>query len=193
MNRLPIKALALAVGFAFGASALAQGMTKEDYQAGRQRIETDYKSAKANCASLSGNPNDICLAQARGGEKVAVAELDAGFKPTPTTRYKARVAKAEADYAVAKERCDEMAGNTKDVCVKESKAAQTTAVADAKAQMKTSEATDTANEKATDARKSAAEDKLEAQYAVAKEKCDVYAGGAKDVCLDRAKVRFGKS
>ena len=193
MKNLTITAIALAVGFAFSGGAIAQGMSKDDYQAGKQRVASDYKSAKANCDSLSANQNDICMAQAKGSERIAMAELDASFKPTTTTRYKARVARADADYAVAKERCDEMAGNTKDVCVKESKAAQTTAVADAKAQMKSSDAVDKANEKSTDARKSASEDKLEAQYAVAKEKCDVYAGGAKDVCLDRAKVRFGKS
>jgi hypothetical protein len=42
------------------------------------------------------------------------------------------VAKAEADYRVAKERCDDQAGNVKDVCLEEAKAAEAAAKADAK-------------------------------------------------------------
>lgn len=40
-----------------------------------------------------------------------------------------RVAMADANYAVAKEKCDDFAGNVKDVCVKESMAAAVTAKA----------------------------------------------------------------
>ena len=134
---------------------------------------------------------------------ISTADLDASYKPTAKTRYQARVAKAEANHAVARERCDDMAGNAKDVCVKEAKAVETGAKADAKAQMKTSDANVTAHEKsadaygkadnqAADARKEAAQDKLAAQYEVAKQQCDMYAGAAKDVCLDRAKTRVGK-
>ena len=204
MNKVHINVIALAVSLAFSAGAMAQSMSKGDYQAGKGRIAAEYKSAKAACDSLSGNTSDICVAEAKGTEKVAIADLEAGYKPSAKTRYQARAAKAEADLAVAKERCDDMAGNAKDVCVKEANAAATTAKADAKAQMKTSEANavasdktadarSEANEKAAGARKDASAEKLDAQYGVAKEKCDEYAGGAKDYCLQRAKARFGAS
>lgn len=203
MHKLNINVITLAVSLAFSAGAMAQGLSKSDYDAGKNKIAAEYKSAKAGCASLSGNPNDICVAEARGREKIATADLDASYKPTAKTRYQARVAKAEANHAVARERCDDMAGNAKDVCVKEAKAVETGAKADAKAQMKTSDANVTAHEKsadaygkadnqAADARKEAAQDKLAAQYEVAKQQCDMYAGAAKDVCLDRAKTRVGK-
>jgi hypothetical protein len=204
MNKLNISVIALALGFAFSAGSMAEGISKDNYKAGKDKIAAEYKSAKAGCASLSGNPNDICVAEAKGNEKVAKAELEASYKPTQKTRYQVRIAKAEADYAVAKERCDDVAGNAKDVCVKQAKATETTAKADAKAHMKTSDANATANEKSAEARsqannqaaaarKDAAADKLDAQYAVAKEKCDTYADGAKDRCLEQAKARFGKS
>lgn len=204
MKNFNANAIALALGFAFSVGAFAEGMSKDDYKAAKVSISAAYDSAKAECASLSGNPNDICLAEAKGKEKVARAELEARYKPSRTTHYQARVTKAEADYAVAQERCDDMAGNAKDVCVKEAKAAETSAKADAKVQVKIGDANDTANEKSAEARsdannqaagarKDAAAEKLDAQYRVAKEKCDLYAGGAKDLCLDRAKERFGKS
>ena len=199
-----INLIAISVSLAFSAGAMAQGMSQRDYQATKGRIAAEYKSGKAACASLSGNKNDICLAEATGTEKVALADLEAGYRPTAQTRYQASVAKAEADLAVAKERCDDMAGNAKDVCVKEAKAAATAGKADAKARMKTSEANTTASEKTADARsdaneqaavarKEASAQKLDAEYSVAKEKCDEYAGGAKDYCLQRAKARFGTS
>jgi hypothetical protein len=203
MNKLNISTIALAITLAFSTAAMAEGMTKDAYKADKERISAEYKTAKAACKSLSGNAGDICKAEAKGKEKVAEAELEASYKPTSDHRYQARIAKAEADYAVASEKCDDLAGNAKDVCVKEAKAAQTTAKADAKAQMKTSDANATANEKTADARsdaskkgmdarKDAAEDKSDAQYSVAKEKCDTYSGIAKDSCLNQAKARFSK-
>ena len=129
MNKLNIKAIALAVSLGFSAGAMAQTMSKTDYTASQNKISSDYKAAKAACASLSANAKDICVAEAKGGQKVANAELEASYKPTTKTRYQARVAKAEADYGVANEKCDDLAGNAKDVCVKEAKAAQTTAKA----------------------------------------------------------------
>jgi len=50
---------------------------------------------------LSGNTKDICIAEAKGKEKVAKAELEARNEPTAKNRYDALIAKAEADYAVA--------------------------------------------------------------------------------------------
>jgi hypothetical protein len=203
MNKLNISMIAMAISLAFSTGAIAQNMSKDDYKAGKDKIAAEYKSAKAACDSLSGNPKDICVADAKGKEKVAKAELEAGYKPSNKATYEVSVAKAEADYAVAKERCDDLAGNAKDVCVKEAKAAETTAKANAKAQMKTAEANVTAKEKttearsdaskkATDARKDATADKRDAEYAVAKEKCDTFSGDAKDQCLNQAKARFGK-
>ena len=204
MNKLDIKAVALALSLAFSAGAMAQALSKADYDVRKDNISAEYKSAKAVCASLSGSANDICIAEADGNEKTARAELEAGYKPTTKTQYQARLAKAEAGYAVAKEKCNELAGNAKDVCVKEAKARETIAKADAKVQLKTSNANLKANGKsadarsdasdqASDARREAAQDKLDAQYGVAKEKCDAYAGAAKDHCLNQAKVNFNKS
>jgi hypothetical protein len=197
------KVIVLAIGIAFSAGAMAQRMSNTDYKAAKTKAGAEYKTDKAACASFSGNAKDICVAEAKGKEKVAKADLEAAYTPTRKTQYKARVAKAEADYAVAREKCDDKAGNLKDVCVKEAKAAETAAKADATAKMKTSDANAVAREKSADARdkassqsadarKDAATEKLDADYSVAKEKCGAFAGGAKDECLNQAKAKFGK-
>ena len=192
MKTLNIKAIAIALSLACSAGAMAQGLSKADYQAGKDRIAVEYKTARGACNSFSGNANDICAAEAKGQQNVALAELEASYKPSAKAKYKVRVATAEADYAAAKEKCDDLAGNPKDVCVKQAKATQIAAKADAKAQLKTTAANSTASEKGADARKDARADKTDADYAVAKEKCEVLAGAAKDQCLGDAKARYGK-
>jgi len=91
------------------------------------------------------------------------------------------VAKAESTYAVARERCDDKAGNMKDVCVKEAKAVETKALADARMGKQIGEAA-----------KEASDDKRNADYSVAAQKCDALAGDAKTDCNAAAKARFGK-
>jgi hypothetical protein len=92
------------------------------------------------------------------------------------------VAKAESTYAVAKERCDDLTGNPKAVCVKEAKAVEVKALADAKMGKEIGEA-----------RKDAAVDKRDADYKVAIEKCDAMAGDAKSSCVANAKTTYGKT
>lgn len=182
----------LAMGLASSACVLAQGLPKAEYKAGQQVVADDYQAAKVKCDAMSGNAKDICVVDAKAGRKVAKANLEANYQPTEKNHYKARLAKAEGDYDMAKERCSEKAGNAKDVCVKEAKALEVTAKADAKAQTKTQEANTKAKEVTQDARKDASEDKTTAAFALAKEKCDALAGVAKDKCVSDAKVKFGK-
>ncbi len=168
-------------------------MTKADHSAQKDVIAADYKVGKAACKSLADNAKDICMAAAKGKEKVAYAELEQAYKPSVDARYKVRIARAESDYGVAREKCDDQAGNLKDVCVKEAKAAQTSAKADAKAQMKVVDARNTATDKTVAARSDAVVEKTNANYSVAIEKCSAFAGEAKDKCISDAKAAFGKS
>lgn len=205
MKRSTTTALAAALGLAFGTAALAGAtMSKPEHSAAKGSITAGYKSDKAGCDPLAGNGKDICMAEARGREKVALAELQATYEPSEKARYEVRIAKAEAANAVAKEKCDERTGNAKDVCRKEAASAHTAAKADAKAQMKTAEANNAAaitsgqagakaDKQIAEVRKDAAVDKRDAEYAVAKEKCDAFAGDPKDLCLKNAKARYGKS
>jgi len=162
--------------------AHAASMSKADYTAAKTRISAEYKSDKAAYASLAGNAKDICVEEAKAKEKVARAELEYGFTGKAGDRTKVAVAKAESTCAVAKEKCDDQAGNAKDVCVKEAKAVETKALADAKIGKEIGEA-----------KKDAAADKRDADYNVAVEKCDALAGDAKNSCIAAAKAKFGKN
>lgn len=188
MKKLHLTAIAAAVTLVFSTGAFAETMSKEAYKAAEDQIEATYKAEKAACDSLSGNAEDICVAQAKGKEKTAKADLEAQYDPTEKNRYEARIVKAETDYEVAKQKCDDKGGNEKDVCLKEAKAAETKAKADAEVAKESSKG----QEERVEAKKEAAEQTREADYKVAKEKCDALAGDAKDLCVKEAEARFGQ-
>jgi hypothetical protein len=195
MSKLLISLLA-AAGIAFAGAANAAGssaMSRDTYKADKDKIEAQYKSDKAQCDSMSGNAKDVCKAEAKGKEKVAKADLEAEYKNSDKARYDARMAKADADYDVAKEKCDDLKGNDKDVCVKQAKATHTKAKADAKVAKVDNKTAANASEKRAEARQDAREDTRDAQYKVAKEKCDAMSGAAKDQCIKDAKAHYGKT
>ena len=98
MNKYSLTAAVFVLGTAFSAGASAEGMSKSDYKASKDKISAEYKVAKEKCDSLSGNAKDICVAEAKGKEDVARAELEAAYEPSAKNQYKARAAQAEADY-----------------------------------------------------------------------------------------------
>lgn len=184
LNLKPLRFSLLAVALCCAGAAQAQTaatMSGTEYGAAKDRIQADYKADRAACDKLNANAKDICVAEAKGKEKVAEAELKYQRSGKADDANKVQMVKADAAYDVAKERCDDMKGNDKDVCVKEAKANEAKAKADAKAAKKTGEA-----------RHDAVEDKRDADYKVAAEKCDSMAGAAKDNCMQAAKARFGK-
>ncbi len=189
--KLKTASLAVAIALGVSASAYAGLLSKDEIKRENDRISADFKVHKQACDSRSGNAKDICMAEAKGTEKVAKAEMDARDKGTAKARQEALIARADASYDVAKERCDDFAGNTKDVCLKDAKAVLAKATADAKLERKTTDAKSSANEKISDAQMQANNTKREADYKAARERCDSLAGAAKDTCVNEAKSRFG--
>src|SRR5690348_3797008 len=70
MKRTTLTAVAASVGVAFAAYAAAETMSKTHYKSSKQAIESEYKSASAACEPLKANAKDICMAEARGKERV---------------------------------------------------------------------------------------------------------------------------
>ena len=133
MSKLLIALLASSgIALAGTASAADKGMTRDQYKAEKDKIDAEYKASMERCDSQTGNAKDICKAEAKGKQKAAKADVEAQHKGTAKARADARIAHADADYDVAKEKCDELTGNKKDVCMKDAKAAHAKAKADAK-------------------------------------------------------------
>lgn len=186
-------ALFAAAGLVLAGGASAQTMSKDARDQAIKSAEMQYKTDKAACDALKGNAKDICTEEAKGKDKVAKAEAKAAYENTPKARENARLARADATYEVAKEKCDDLAGNAKDVCVKEAKATYVKAKSDAKVDRVAADTRQDAVQKTASAQREAAQDKNDANYKVAIEKCDSLSGTAKDACVRDAKTRFGKT
>jgi hypothetical protein len=129
-------AIALAFGFAGSAFAAdnATGMSKDQYKAEKDKIEAQYKADKKSCDGMKGNAKDVCHADAKGKEKVAKADLEEQYKPSPRHEQEAKDAKAKADYEVAKEKCEDLKGKSAHDCKTQAKDQYKVAKQDAKAQ-----------------------------------------------------------
>ncbi len=202
MNKKLMFAMFAAAGLGMAGSAVAQTyatktatapITKDSYAMAKTNADAQYKIDADACSMLNGNAKDICVAEAKGKENITKADAEASYENTPKAREAARVAHAQAAYDVAIEKCDDQAGNRKDVCVKEAKAELVKGKANAKVDRVAAVTNKEAATKQADARTEATADKREAEYKVAIEKCDALAGGAKDVCVSNAKTQFGKS
>ena len=171
----------------------AQAITKTEYKAAGQTLDGDRKAAITTCSPMKGNAKSVCVLEAKGKYTVAQAELDAQYKPSAKADMKVRDKRADVAYDIAKAKCKDLSGNSKDVCVKDAKSARVAAKADAKVAKVASDAKSDGSKKVVAARKDAMEDKTDAAYAAAKERCDALAGDVKTRCVNDAKAKFGKS
>ena len=174
-------ALTLATLLCLGSAQAATNFSRDTYQGAKAEIKAGYKTDKAECAKLANNAKDVCVEQAKAGEKVALAQLEANYTGKPADDTKLRKAMYEGRYAVANEKCDDLKGNDKDVCVQTAKTARDKAKSEVKL--------------ATAVTEAMADDvsiKMKADYKLAREKCDSLSGQAKDVCVASAKARYNE-
>ena len=175
--------LIIGAALLWSAHARAQAVpdAKTAYQTAQDSAASAYKAARARCDLVTGNPHDVCVAEAKAERVRVEEEASAAYKNTLKAYTQARMRIADANYDRDKARCGAVTGNERDVCLKQAKATLIAAQADARADRKMIEAR-------TDAR----DDKLAAQYRVALEKCDAFAGAVKDQCVNAAKTAYGK-
>lgn len=169
----------LCLALATVAGAASANLTKPVYSTAKDEVKAMFKTERDSCGSLSGNAKDVCVERAKGQEKVALANLEYQYTGKEKDRNDYLESRYEAAYKVAKEMCDDKAGNTKDVCVAEAKARHDKAKADLKA-----------NKAVISAESDAVETKLKADYKVASERCDALSGASKDSCQASAKARY---
>lgn len=66
---------ALSVGLAFCITALAEGLSNDNYKAG-----ADYAVAREQCDDQAGNAKDVCVTEAKAAAGAAKAEATAAMK-----------------------------------------------------------------------------------------------------------------
>jgi hypothetical protein len=130
-------ALALCLGASTMAMAAARApapapMTRQAYDAAKAKIAAGYRADQKICASVKGHAKEVCEVEAKGKRKSLEADLDAEFKPGAEASFKAKNVTADANYEVARKKCEAQKGDAGDRCVKEAKAAREAAVRQAK-------------------------------------------------------------
>lgn len=80
------------------------------------KAESAYAVAKERCDDKSGNAKDVCVKEAKAVEAKALADAKMG-KEIGEAKKDAAAEKIDADYKVAIEKCDSLAGDAKSNCV----------------------------------------------------------------------------
>lgn len=169
----------LAAAALLAVGAQASNFSKPVYNGAKDDIKAAYQAEREQCKALAGNTKDVCIEEAKAREHVALARLDYDYSGTSKDQLAWATASYEGRYKVAMEKCDDLAGNAKDVCHKEAKGERDKAKANVKMVKEVREAVGDAEHA-----------KMEADYKVAKERCDALSGDAKDICVASAKARY---
>lgn len=173
------------IGVVLSAAAVSAGATtpeaKAAYRQANDAAVATYKADRARCDTITGNPKDVCVEEAKAARVRSVEEAGALYKNTLKAYTQSRLTIASANFDLDKVKCRALTGNDKDVCIQQAKATLIAAQADARA-----------DKKAIEARTDARDDKRDAEYKVAREKCDAFAGAAKHSCVSAAKSQYGK-
>jgi hypothetical protein len=121
---------------AFGISAAVDSprslMSPLDYSTAKKAIEAESHAALAKCRDLEGQPQDLCKADARADERIHKADLDANYRGTVAAAADARLARAKAQFDVAKVKCEGAHGEGRFSCLRSARADKAKALADTK-------------------------------------------------------------
>ena len=183
---MKIKICSLIAAMGCMAATASFAMTRAEYAAQKKINSDSYKVSRDKCGSLKANAKDICMSEAKGMQKVANAELESVYQPNNRNSERVAMAKASAAYNTAKERCDDSAGNAKDVCKKDAKAANVKLIREAR--VVRTDPTNSGAQITTGA--SASKDENDAGHKAAAALCDSLAGAPKDSCMADAKTKF---
>jgi hypothetical protein len=85
------------------------------------KADTSFAVAKEMCGDKSGNSKDVCVAEAKAAHTKALTDARLSEK-VGEARKDAAQDKNDADYKVATEKCESLAGDAKASCVSAAKA-----------------------------------------------------------------------
>ena len=127
---------ALALAACAHAHADRATMATPHHAAARQAIVSESRASRAACDALRGNAKAVCVAESAGRAKIALAELEARYRPSEKRRYEVYVAKAQAAHAVARARCDDLVWRAKDACTRKASESRAVTLATARRRLR---------------------------------------------------------
>ena len=91
------------------------GTAKDQTKVAVAKAESTYAIAKEKCDDQSGNAKDVCVKAAKAIEVRGLADAKMGTKVSEA-RSDANQSKVDADYKLAAEKCESLAGDAKSAC-----------------------------------------------------------------------------
>lgn len=127
--------------FLFSAAAFGIGsqmdsppslMSRGDYAAARQVIESEARQAMGACRSEEGHQRDLCRAQVRAEERVKQADLRARYLGTVAAAEEAKVARVRAEHDLARAKCGAASPTERGECLTAARATKVRSIAEAR-------------------------------------------------------------
>jgi hypothetical protein len=106
--------------------------SRGDYSAALDRASDAYADARDRCDPMAGHGKDMCVVEAKAGEKRAQGTAEADYRGTIESKADSRIANADADLMVAKVACETRSRQERVICVKQARATNFRLVADAR-------------------------------------------------------------
>ena len=125
-----LSAAALGIGAAVDTPATL--MSRGDFAQGKKAIEAETRLAYASCRNETGSARDVCKAEVRAAERVKIADLQARYHGTVAAAEDARLARAKAQFEVARARCGVQSGEARVDCLRSAREDRTRALEQAK-------------------------------------------------------------
>ena len=107
-------------------------MSPVDYGQAKHAIESETRQAIGKCRDEDSRARDLCKAQARAEERVRKADLEARYRGTVAAAAEAKLARAKAQYDVARVKCGNERGEDKLACLRSARAEKAKALTEAK-------------------------------------------------------------
>lgn len=99
----------------------SSGKPADENRVLQARAEADYSVAREMCNAQAGNAKDVCVKEAKAIETKALVDARSSRKVVEI-KLDAAQDKRNADYTVAVEKCDALAGDTRSNCIAAAKA-----------------------------------------------------------------------
>ena len=97
------------------------GSPKDATGLAEARVDAAYAVAKEKCDDRTGNDKNLCVSEAKTARTKALADAKAEQK-VGEARRDAAADKRDADYNLAKEKCEALAGDNRATCLASAKA-----------------------------------------------------------------------
>lgn len=88
-----------------------------EYGAARERIGANLKAALEQCEKQVEPARAVCVKEAQGRQKIALAELDHQRSPSDANARRLAETRVAVNYDVAREKCNERQGGDKAACL----------------------------------------------------------------------------